>query len=529
MRFARLALALAVLLPLDIAEGQQPPPLAGVIRIQQDVEIAGALTRLIELASADTIAISNVSIVDPVAGAILPGRNVLIRNGVIEWTGPAAEAPAVRSATIVDGTGRFLSPGLADMHVHTLGMGEHLLRLAAGVTTVRDMDGFPWMLALRDSIASGRMAGATEYVAGTIIADRPLEGYAVVVRTPDAARAAVRDQAACGYAFVKVHNNLSLPLFDAVADEARRLGLDLVGHVPHDISLLHALRDGGMRTIEHLKGFLNDRNLLPSDEDYRPALAGADTWITPTFYTLIDRAHGEEVETRLNDPRMRFVPRTTRESWRGSAAEPGSTEAMLHDRFVATQREVVRRLLPLSPRWLAGTDTAGYRFNIAGFALHDEMAMMRDLGIPVTDVIRAATSEPARAMHEEGRFGRIVPGARADLVLLAGNPFADLDAYRSPLGVMARGRWYDRAALDSALALLVQSYGRPPTVRIGRRSARRLAGQVEAWRRQGLVFDSAALQMAARELQAAGHSAAAARLLASAVPETGPCRAERPL
>src|ERR1700741_1211101 len=142
------------------------------------------------------------------------------------------------------------------MHVHTESLAEQLLRLAVGETSVRDMDGFPWMLKLRRAIESGRLLAPTPYLAGTIITSSPLSGYSVVVNTEDEARVTVRKEAACGYDFIKVHNILQQPLFDAVANEAQLVGMDLVGHIPHDISIDPALHIGHMRTVEHLKGFL---------------------------------------------------------------------------------------------------------------------------------------------------------------------------------------------------------------------------------------------------------------------------------
>lgn len=502
---------------------------AAIDRVRQDVAIGPVVDRLRSEAWFGAISIDRVALIDPLAGQAYPDRTVIVRAGKIAWIGRFREAPRAPGAVHIDGRGRFLSPGLVDMHVHTTGSGQHLLRLAAGVTAVRDMDGFPWMLRLRSAIAEGRMIGATEYVAGTIIADHPLFGYAVVVRSPEEARAAVRDQAACGYSFIKVHNRLAEPLFDAVAAEARRLGLDLVGHVPHNISLRHAIGEGRLRTAEHLKGFLSDRTLLPSDEDYGPAISGSEFWITPTFYTRRDRSYGAEAQRLISDPRMRYVPRARRESWMSSLPIAGSQEAFLHDRLIATDKVVMRRLLPLRPRWLAGTDAAGYPFNIAGFALHDELVLMREAGLSNAEVVRAATSEPAAAMRAEREFGRIGPGLRADLVLLAANPLADLNAYRRPEAVIARGRLFGRAVLDRALDALAEIYDRRPAETISARAARSLVRAVAERTRRGDVLESEALLAAAAALKRAGYPGEARSLESAAqIPASGPCVAVRP-
>lgn len=503
--------------------------LAAVQRIDLDVRVTDVMDKLRTASREGFIAITNVGVIDPVAGSLAPEQTVLVRGDRIEWVGAAGAAPPIEGALVIDGTARFLSPGLTDMHVHTEHMGQHVLRLAAGVTGVRDMAGFPWLLRTRDAINSGAMIGATTYVAGTIIADHPLFGYAVIVKTLEEARQTVRNQAACGYSFIKVHNRLKESLFNAAADEAQHVNLDLVGHVPHDISLLHAIESGHMRTIEHLKGFLIDQTLLPSDEPYAPALDGAEVWLTPTLYTRLDRAHGEAAHQLGADPRQRYNPRNRREAWLAGIPPEGSKDAQLYDRYVKTQATVMARLLPLHPRWLVGTDAAGYSWNVAGFATLDEMVLMHQLGLSNADIIRAATSEPAIAMRRPGEFGRIVPGERADLVLLDANPLEDIAAYQANFGVMARGRWYDRASLDAALTEVAAIYDTPIWHAIDSPAAEALAYAAEARAKAGYVFEDMALVAAADELDSAGAAKAAAALrnLVSA-PSSGVCAVNAP-
>jgi hypothetical protein len=504
-RFPVVAIGLALIVALALValhyvrghRQQAAIEVAAVQRIDQDVQTADVLEQLRTAAIGGRFAIVDTNLIDPVAGNVVSGQTVIVNGQSIEWVGPADHAPSLDGATVIKGTGRFLSPGLTDMHVHTEHMAQHVLRLAAGVTSARDMDGFPWLLRTRDAIESGRMIGATLYVAGSIIADQPLSGYAVVVKTPDEARQIVRDQAACGYSFIKVHNSLAEPLFDAVADEAGRVHLDLVGHVPHDISLLHAIKSGQMRTLEHLKGFLIDQTQLPSDEAYAPALQGSDVWLTPTLYARIGNAYGED--------------------------------ARMHDRMVKTDAIVMDRLLPLHPRWLVGTDSAGYPFTIAGFAALDEMVLLHQAGLSNAQVVRAATSEPAVAMRRPGEYGRIAPGMRADLVLLATNPLADVSAYQSSLGVMARGRWYDRAALDTALNEVARIYAEPVLHAIDAAAAKALADAAQDLVKNGYVFEDGQLNAAADGFEESGATAAAITLRKLvAAPASGACMARNP-
>jgi hypothetical protein len=325
-----------------------------------------------------------------------------------------------------------------------------------------------------------------------------------------------------------VHNSLRQPLFDAVADEAHRLGLDFVGHVPHDISIEHAVHSAHMRTLEHLKGFLFDRTLLPSPEDFAHALAGAEVWLAPTFYARRSLAYGEEAKLLLADPHMRFAARADRLSWTAGAPAAGSRDAQLSDTLKATHAKVMAQLLPLHPRWLAGTDAAGYAFNIAGYALVDELALMHEAGIGIPDVIRAATTEAAAAMRQTD-FGRIAPGMRADLVLLDRNPLNDLEAYQQNAGVMARGAWMDRAMLDTSLDALASIYAESTPTQITAETAAKLARDAEERVARGHVFETAALVAAATALKNAGERAAALRLEKLAnIPTSGPCAAVWP-
>ncbi len=494
--------------------GRRHPNFGAIQRIAQDIRIAGLLRTVSDAAPVRDTLFRNVSVLDPYRAGLLPAQAILTRGGAIVWTGPDSDAPAAPFS--IDAADRIASPGLADMHVHTQGMGEHLLRLAAGVTTVRDMDGFPWLLQTREAVDSGRLLGATTYVAGTIIADHPLFGYATVVKTPEEARRIVRAEAQCGYSFIKVHNRLAQPLFDAVASEARQLHLDLVGHVPHDITIAHAVGVGGMRTLEHLKGFLIDQTLLPSDEDYRAALGNAEVWITPTLYTRRQYARGAEAEELRADPRMRFAPRSNIEQWISEEPAAGSEQARLGARFVESQRIVMERLVPLSPRWLVGTDAAGYAHNLAGYSLHDEMALMQEAGISNSEIVRSATMGAASAMRSSD-FGGIVAGARADIVLLSDNPLNDVEAYRRNDGVMARGRWLAPDTLASALEEIAEIYAEPKLTEFSRQEADDLAHHVTTHQAQGLAFESAALAAASDILETLGHGDAASSLQTASI------------
>lgn len=502
---------------------------AALQRLDNDVQAAVTLGRLKANARSGLVIIRNVILIDAAQERTIPGQTVIVRGEKIAWLGPNAHAPQLEGGTEIDGAGHYLSPGLVDMHVHTEGLAQQVLRLAAGVTSVRDMDGMPWLLRMRDAIVSGRMIGAMPYVAGTIIADQPLDGYAVVAKSADEARKIVSNQSRCGYAFIKVHNSLAQPLLDAVADEARRNGLDVVGHVPHGISLLHAIQVDHIRTVEHLKGFFSDRDFEPSTEPFAPALAGAEVWVTPTLYTRRQFAYGDKARSILADPRSRYMPWYQRRENLRDIAEQGSDRAKSYDRYVASQTTVMGRLIPLNVHWLVGTDAAGYAFNVAGFATLDELQLLRDAGLSNGEIIRAATNEPAMAMRRPDEFGRISVGMRADFILLATDPLRNIAAYTENLGVMARGRWFDRKSLDAALADIARQYDRHRGDSITSSAAAGLAQNIQTIAKAGFVFEDSALDAGAIALEH-NHAPRAAQQLRKllSAPRSGVCAASLP-
>ncbi|HYD89458.1 MAG TPA: amidohydrolase family protein [Vitreimonas sp.] len=497
--------------------------------LHEELAIAGVLERLRAAPAPEIVILRNVGVVDPMERTVREGQSIVASLGRIYQVLPVPEEPQIEGALIIDGGGRYAAPGLTDMHIHSTSASSYLLNIANGVTTVREMDGFPWMLAARDAVNNDRMLGPTSYVASTILNYVPMGGYAVVVQDAPTARRVVRQQAACGYDFIKIHNLMPQRVFDTIAEEARRAGLDPVGHVPHFMSVRHAAEQG-MRTMEHLKGWLNDRTLTPGDTDFA-AGAVPDVWVTPTGYAYRNYAEAEAMEAMRTGPASRYVPARTRAQWSAfveTASTPGfalNLNARLH------RREIMRQLVSQGARFLAGTDAANYPFQTMGFALVEELRLLREAGVPEEQVFRAATTEPAAAMRAERDFGRIAPGMRADIVLTTRNPLEGAHAaYSENQGVMLRGRWLERAAIDRALAELADLYtDDQPAPRLTRASADAAARAAEALVASGFVFNPGTLREAATVLRRAGHNAAAGRLVALAIaPTSGPCAAITP-
>ncbi len=505
-------------LPTIVVAQDIPNPKAGpegIVQLSQDVEVGKLLERLKVGAPSRTIVIRNIKIVDPVAASVLPGQSVIINAGKILWVGHNAVRDAPAGATQVDGHGAYLAPGLTDSHFHSHSPAAPLVNLANGVTTVREMDGFPWMLHWRANARNRRMLAPYPYVASQIINGNAMGGFAIVPKSVDDARAIVRQQAACGFEFIKVHNIVPLDQFDAIAAEAKTVGLPLVGHVPQDIPVRHAA-EAGMRTMEHLKGWLNDHNLELGDRDYKVAADFPSLWVVPTLYATHESLRGATATALLDSQEGAYIPPADRAELRGMVDEAPNRVLIARQAQLAKMDIIMRELHKVGARFLVGTDADGMPFTIAGFGVTEEMRMMMDAGLSAPEVLRAATSEPALAFGHPGAFGQVKPGMRADLVLLPRNPLEDPMVYRDNLGVMINGRWLSHASLAAAMAKVRELFADKPAPAI---NANRLASDVERLSAVGYVIDAASLGNAANALRAAGKPAPARRLAAIASTE----------
>ena len=434
------------------APAARPAPSAAVLPDQPwgyFIDEAAIATYMAELSRSHqpaTVVFRDVAVVT--AEATLQGQTVVVGNGVIRAIGERLAVPP--GATVVDARGRFLIPGLVDMHVHTnFSDAQYLLDLVNGVTSVREMNGSASLLRQRAAARDNRLLIPNLYVTGQILASRPLGAYAIVVTTPDDARRVVREQHAAGYEAIKVHNVVAHDVYDAICAEARALGIDVVGHIPHGISVARAIACG-QRTFEHFKGYIDDRTLTLTSEDYVAATRGATVWNTPTFYNYRTHLRGDEAKQLVREaPEMRYVPSRDRAAWLVVADEP--VKPIQHE-VLRLSKKIFTDLRAIGARFLAGTDSGGgYPYHVRGFSLHEELRVMASLGMTGRELLAAATLEPARAMRREVELGTIAPGRRADLVLLRADPIADPAALDAIEGVMVRGIWLPRAALDGIL------------------------------------------------------------------------------
>lgn len=408
--------------------------------------------------------------------SILRDRTVLVGDGRILKIAPSDEARVPAGALRIPGTGRYLMPGLADMHVHL----EHLedpdllkLFVGHGVTTVRSMDGRPYMLDWRMRVTRGELVGPRIVTAGPIIdGDPPLRDDNLAVAGAASAERAVRDQHRAGYDFVKVYTNLSPEAFRAAATTARSLGMPVAGHVPRRTDLDEAM--ALMDSIEHLTDFGDMLGARPAGEarrwhwsnlllaqpldkrrigDLARDLVASRTWTVPTLVEAERRVgSAAELDRWRRLPEMALIPADALDHWVEQVREAGKRLDGDDWHFVESGRRNRRTLVAGLHRggaWLlAGTDTPN-AFVVPGAALHDELALMVEAGLTPGEALMTATRNAARFMGEEELWGTVQIGRRADLVLLSANPLDNIANSRRIVGVMASGRWWSGDQLGS--------------------------------------------------------------------------------
>jgi Amidohydrolase family len=415
------------------------------------------------------IVFANVTVVDVEAGVLRPNQTVIVEGVRIAAADDAAKVPIPRTARVIDGKGKFLIPGLWDMHVHEFPE-PHIpeLFLANGITGIRDMyDDAPKIRELKKAIQEHRQTGPRVVASGPVLNGVFEKNAQVVVRTPEQARQAVRQQVKDGVDFIKIYNGLSREAFYAIAEESKRSNVTFVGHTPDSVTTVEAAA-AGQRSIEHLDGvlldsasnsaalrqahrFIPDRGVLQSfDPDRAKQLFATyvryGTWHCPTLSVY-------RADVLMNDPAAAKDPnfRLFPAIWLPKPSPKKSRDEALDRAVEQKMMEVTAMMFRAGVRLLAGTDT-GYPFVLPGFGLHDELELMVSAGVPDSAVLRIATLAPAQFLGRNGELGSVKRGKLADLVLLGADPLKSIANTRLVRAVVADGCLYDRAALDSLLA-----------------------------------------------------------------------------
>jgi len=408
----------------------------------------------------DTVlAIWNVSVVPMDSARALPGRTVLVQGGRVVQIARAGARPARACWIVVNGTGKYLLPGLADMHVHTRDTSDFTLWLAKGVTTIRILRGSPTSLEWRRRSREGLL------LAPTIITSGPFTNLPLIRTPADAWRAAV-EQKAAGYDEIKIHGSLESDTYDSLIAYGRRLNIPVVGHVPRNLPFARVLanRQADISHIEEIlygafRTNLDDTSVAKIPAVSR-AIAAAGITVTTSLVTY-ERiaAQVRDLPALLNDPANQYVAPSQLESWQPRNNEylrsftPNAEWAPKLASRYAFQEKIVQGLHAARVRLILGTDAVGPLW-VPGWTVHAELRTLVRNGFTPFEALQTATVNPAAFLGQAGEFGTVTAGARADLVLVDANPLSDVGNAERIAGVVVHGRWLSRRVLDARLAAI---------------------------------------------------------------------------
>jgi imidazolonepropionase-like amidohydrolase len=450
------------------------------------------------------LVLTHVTVIDVAGGPARPDYTVVITGDRITEMGDSANVPVPEGSDVVDATGKFLIPGLWDMHVHPTEKEYLPLFIANGVTGVRVMWGFPAHHEWRRAVEAGQLLGPHTVIASPLVdGPKPYWDGSTSVANEAQARQAVIKAKQDGADFVKVYQFLPRDLYFAIADEAKKQGIPFAGHVPLTVSAGEASR-ADQRSFEHLIGILpacstrNEELTKAAQADFaedllakRPKFWGphmaqlrqamldscsADgaavlstllkangTWQCPTLTLLRMFGYGDDLAF-LNDPRLKYLPRQVKEFWDPAAIDkevfwdPAAIDGKRTPEDFAYMKkefqkdlEIVGTMQKSGVGILAGTDTPN-PFCFPGFSLHDELGLLVRAGLSPMEALRAATLNPARYLGREKDFGTVENGKIADLVLLDANPLDDIANTKKISAVIYGGKFFARASLDEMLA-----------------------------------------------------------------------------
>ena len=436
-----------------------------IYQLSERISLVGSVTAFVD-----------VTVLPMDSERMLEHQTVVVRDGIIKMVGSSDQIEVPHDARVIDGRGKYLMPGLVDMHVHVEYPNDLLLFVANGVTSVRNMwgntdkklwFGLPDQLEMKRQISQGTLFGPTIYTAGPIMDGKPANHPLMEVFTSrEEATRSVAWQKTQGYDFVKVYDHLTPQVYEAILTSAKEQGMPVVGHVPFDVGLDGVLSSGQM-TIEHLTGYVDPdavRFLIGEDQldEYAQRTKEAGVWncVTLTEYPK-SKQTPEGFHQLQHQPGMIYQSPSTRllSPFIYYMASRGHTYNGddYGQRVAELNRKMVQALHEVDAGILLGTDAA-QAYHLPGFSVHEELALLVEAGLSPYEALASGTRSAAIAVGKKNEFGLVAEDHRADLLLLNANPLEDVVNADQRAGVMLRGRWYGSDELQSMLDELADSY-----------------------------------------------------------------------
>lgn len=423
------------------------------------------------------IVFSNVSIIPMDKNVVLSNRDVVVKNGIITVIAPTTKYRYSKEALVIDCKGKYLMPGLAEMHAHVPPVDDIepmkavvMLFALKGVTTIRGMLGHPRHIELRSKLQSGEIIGPCFITSGPSFSGN-------TVKTTEAATAMVKDQKKLGYDFLKLHPGISKENFAAIVATAREVNIPFAGHVSFDVGVWRAI-NAGYATIDHLDGFVE--SLVPGIENMKEQEAGlfglfiADKtdesgipklmdslkkhhiWVVPTQALPERWFHPtRSADDLANEPEMKYMDAATVNNWvtaKKTLLNNPNYKTSVATRLIEVRRKLINACSKSGVGLLLGSD-APQVFDVPGFSVHHELRYLVDAGLTPYEALKTGTVNVGKFLNRDD-VGVIKIGAVSDLLLLNGNPLDDIDQSNNIEGVMMGNLWMDKEFITIELKKL---------------------------------------------------------------------------
>ena len=420
--------------------------------------LCGTASVGLEPLSDRTTAFVHVNVLPMTAEVVLRDQTVVVRDGKIAEIGPSSDVDVPGRADVIQAGGKYLMPGLSDLHVHFFGGRRGnpdilTLFVANGVTSILNMRGARGILELREQVAEGELLGPAIYTAS------PIQGnVSPNPKTFELGVKAVEAFAEEGYDFIKVYNLIPKEGYEGIMDTAKRLNMPVVGHAVRAVGIEGAIRTG--QHIAHMEeiiyGYffnnLDESRIEPLAQQLKNANISVIATLV-TYHNIIRQV--EDIDAMLDSPGIEYLSDGMMRGW-----QPDRNDYLRRFNQVAVdkrlrpafefQQKLAKAFVDAGVPVLTGTD-ACIPIVIPGYSMHQELVELVEAGLSPYQALEAGTHGPARFLGGENTFGTIETGKQADLVLLDRNPLDDIRKTREIAGVMLRGKWLDRLAIDELL------------------------------------------------------------------------------
>lgn len=438
---------------------------------------------------AQTTAFIGVNVIPMDRERVLMNQTVIVDKGVITTIGDASKVKVPKNAVRIEAAGKYLIPGLVDMHTHLLSDGDEYpdsigpdelrVMVANGVTTVRFMIGTPELLSLRSRSSSGEIDAPTIFVASPHLTGRE-QGNNFVVDTPAEAREAVRKSKAAGYDFIKITTFIKAEAYEAAVDEAAKQTIRVVGHADSRFVGVERAWKAGQQ-IEHLDGYMelllkpdapmkgsvsdlyiyqpdNWKSFDHMDESRIPEIArktvASNPFVNPTHHFMKNSFGRLRTEDEIKaQPDFKFYPAKVQQGWFDFYKKNKMINTVPLEkraRWIELREKLIKAIHDAGGKIMVGSDTPEFMW-LYGFGVHHELVALRESGLSNYSVLAAGTRNSHEYLGSLSVAGTIEKGKRADLVLLNADPLKDINATKNRVGVMLKGKWHAQTELNKWL------------------------------------------------------------------------------